>query len=128
MKTTGKNYWIILLSILSIVSITLHYAIELDFFSDSRLNLPILRKLSMSLFLLFIILLVAQIINKFIEANSNTEGDRYNLLRISNFISIILISIVVVSFLFQNLYATAVSFGLISIVLGFALQDRKSVV
>lgn len=122
MKTTGKNYWIILLSILSIVSITLHYAIELDFFSDSRLNLPILRKLSMSLFLLFIILLLAQIINKFIEANSNTEGDRYNLLRISNFISLILISIVVVSFLFQNLYATAVSFGLISIVLGFALQ------
>src|SRR5690606_21887973 len=58
-----------------------------------------------------------------INKQAESEGDRHNLLRITRLLSIIFIVIVGASFMFQNLYAAAVSFGLISLVLGFALQS-----
>lgn len=122
MKSVKSNYSVILYALLAVIVLILHYVFELDVFSPWEKYLPFFKKLSLSLFFIFIILLIGKIIKKYIEIHANTEGDRYNLLRISSFISIILILIVVASFLFQNLYATAVSFGLISLILGFALQ------
>src|SRR5690606_36599322 len=51
-----------------------------------------------------------------------SEGDKHNLTSIVRLTVTVLTLIVIAAFLFQNLYAIAVSFGLISLVLGFALQ------
>ena len=76
----------------------------------------------MSLFLISMILLSSKIISKIIINQADNVGDRYNLLRITRFLSIVFSLVVVASFLFQNRYAAAVSFGLFSLVVGFALQ------
>lgn len=84
--------------------------------------LPFLKKLSLSLCAIMAILLLGKIVERLIDASGHSEGVRYNLVQLTRLVSFALIAIVVVAFLFQNLYAAAVSFGLISLVLGFALQ------
>jgi small-conductance mechanosensitive channel len=100
----------------------MHYALDLDIFDAWNEYIPFLKKLTMSLFLIVLIFLISKLIEQLINAQTRTEGDRYNLVRIIRFLALVSSFIVVISFLFQNLYAAAVSFGLISLVLGFALQ------
>lgn len=114
--------WIKIYATLAALLITIHYVLNLTVFSPWEQYIPFVKKLSLSLFLISVILLISRIIIRVINTQSHLEGDRYNLLRIVRFLAIVFCLIVVASFLFQNLYAAAVSFGLISLVLGFALQ------
>lgn len=116
------KYWIGIYGVIAIVLISFHYVLSLSVFSHWEAYIPMLKKLSMSLFLMAIILLLSKIVTQIINVKTHNEGDRYNLVRITRFLAIVFILIVAASFLFQNLYAAAVSFGLISLVLGFALQ------
>lgn len=84
--------------------------------------LPMLEKLALALLTVTVIYLVSRIIEKVVDNRSEIAGIRYNLVRVLRLVTFVLMAIVVASFLFQNLYAAAVSFGLISLVLGFALQ------
>jgi len=122
MKIQKDKPWIVIYSIMAILLIAVHYLLELDIFEPWADYVPVFKKLSISLFLISLILLISKIISRIVDNQNYLEGDRYNLLRIIRFLTIVLNLIVVVAFLFQNIYAAAVSFGLISLVLGFALQ------
>ncbi len=52
--------------------------------------------------------------------------ERYNLIRFIRLMSFVIAALVFVSFLFKNWYTAAVSLGLISLLLGFALQTPIS--
>lgn len=114
--------WIMIYGIVAALLIAIHYLLDLKILSQWTEYIPFLKKLSMSLFLIAVILLIGKIISRIIDVQTHNEGDRYNLLRITRFLSIVFSLIVVASFLFQNLYAAVVSFGLITLVIGFALQ------
>lgn len=114
--------WITIYGIMTILFIALHYFWNLAAFDLWKQHIPIMRKLSMSLFLIALIFLISKIITRTINNHSHIEGDRYNLVRIIRILAILFSLIIVAAFLFQNLYAAAVSFGLISLILGFALQ------
>jgi len=116
------KYWIRMYSVFAILTISAHYLLNLKLFLAWADYLPFLKKLTLSLFLISVILLIGKIIERIIISQAQIEGDRYNLLRIIRLLSLVFILIVVASFLFQNLYGAVVSFGLISLVLGFALQ------
>src|SRR5690606_10155837 len=79
-------------------------------------------KLSISIVLILAVRILGRIMERVIDKSVDSPGYQYNLLRITRLLVVLLILIVAASFLFQNLYAAAVSFGLISLVLGFALQ------
>lgn len=106
----------------AIAALVLHYALNLGFFQRLGNYLPLMEKLSMSVFLVLVIQVAGRLVVRTIERGVASPGHRYNLLRIARLVTVILMLIVAASFLFQNLYAAAVSFGLISLVLGFALQ------
>ncbi|HKM44510.1 MAG TPA: mechanosensitive ion channel domain-containing protein [Dysgonamonadaceae bacterium] len=106
----------------SILLIVAYYLLDLDIFDSWTKYLPFMKKLTMSLFLIALIFLISNIFSRFINIQTQIQGERYNLLRINRFLAILFSLIVAASFLFQNLYAAAVSFGLISLILGFALQ------
>ena len=57
---------------------------------------------------------------------SHVKSLKYNLVRLVRLLSILLVIFVVISFLFKNWYTAAVSLGLISLILGFALQTPIS--
>lgn len=84
--------------------------------------LPLLQKLGLFLFVIALIVLAGRIVEWLIERTRHSQGVRYNLVRVTRLVTWVMVLIVVLSFLFQNLYAAALSFGLISLVLGFALQ------
>lgn len=123
MERHKTRYWILVYGIIALVLIAVYYLVDLKFFEPWMEYVPFLKKLTMSLFLISMILLSSKIISKIIINQADNVGDRYNLLRITRFLSIVFSLVVVASFLFQNLYAAAVSFGLFSLVVGFALQS-----
>lgn len=117
------NNWIRGLIIFAITFLAIHFSLELKLFQGWDEYLPMLKKLSLSIFFICVILIIGKFIEKVISARSRTEGNRYNLIRITRLLTTLFILILAVSFLFQNLYAAALSFGLISLILGFALQS-----
>jgi small-conductance mechanosensitive channel len=72
------------------------------------------------------ILTVVKIAELFIHKKSHTEYRRYNLIRVVRLAGLLCIGFVVITFLFANWYTAAVSLGLISLILGFALQTPIS--
>lgn len=122
MENYNNKKWIIIYSSVAITLIAIYYLVNLPIFQKWYAYIPFVRKLSMSLLLISIIFLISKLIERLIYSQNHIEGDRYNLLRIVRFLAIVFSLIVAASFLFQNLMAAAVSFGLISLVLGFALQ------
>ena len=103
--------------------VRIYYLLDLTTFDSWEMYIPFMKKLTMSLFLIALIFLISKIFTRLVINQTHIQGERYNLLRIIRFLAIVFSLIVVASFLFQNLYAAAVSFGLISLVLGFALQS-----
>ncbi len=122
MDKQNNKKWTIIYGSVAVTLITIYYLVNLPLFSSWGHYIPFVRKLSLSLFLIAIIYLISKLVEKLIYSQNHLEGDRYNLLRIVRFLALVFSLIVAASFLFQNLYAAAVSFGLISLVLGFALQ------
>jgi small-conductance mechanosensitive channel len=94
-----------------------------DLLGEYRL---MLQKLSLGIFFAVLILSIAKLIEIGIHKRSKGKYKRYNLIQLTNLLSIIAVAILIVSFLFANWYAAAVSLGLISLILGFALQTPIS--
>lgn len=109
-------------AILAIGSIVAYYCVELVPLNVVEENTVFIRKLCTSLFFIFLILLAEKLIEMMIIKRTDDKGNQYNLIRILHLFVLIAVVIVGISFLFQNLYAAAASFGLASLVLGFALQ------
>lgn len=122
MSLGKKFFWIGTYGIIAVFFLAVHYALQLDFFDQWPEYQPLISKLTLSLFLVFVLLLLGKAAERFITRWEEKEGARYNLVRIIRLLTVACIIIVIASFLFQNLYAAAVSFGLISLILGFALQ------
>lgn len=122
MGTLNNKKWIVIYTVAGILLLCIYYLVNLKIFSPWAAYIPFVRKLSVSLLLISVIFLISKFMERLINSQNHIKGERYNLLRIVRFLAIVFSLIIVASFLFQNLYAAAVSFGLISLVLGFALQ------
>jgi small-conductance mechanosensitive channel len=68
------------------------------------------------------IIVASQIIKVFFIDKIPSKVSRYNLKRITNFLRLIAVAFVIVSVLFSNWYTALVSLGVLSLILGFALQ------
>lgn len=107
----------------ALVMLVLRYLSELPFFDAWARWRPFAQKFTLTAFLIFLVLILGRVVQAWISTHEGSEGNRYNLLRITRLVTLVFVAILVLSFLFQNLYAAAASFGLISLVLGFALQS-----
>mgnify|MGYP000897105884 CR=1 FL=1 len=122
MDTQKTKYGIKTYGVASFILLIAYYLLDLKILDSWEVYIPFLKKLTMSLFLIALIFLISKVTARVVYVQAQIQGERYNLLRVIRFLAIVFSSIVVISFLFQNLYAAVVSFGLISLVLGFALQ------
>lgn len=85
-----------------------------------------LEKLTLGAFFAFVILIVENLLETIIRGKTRMPYARYNLVRAIRLLAAIAILMVGVSLVFENWYTAAVSLGLISLVLGFALQTPIS--
>ncbi len=118
-----KNFNIVTYTVISIIFLSVHYLINLPFFDEWERYVPFIERFSMTIFLISTLFLVGRLIDKLIHERTEAQGVKYNLFRTNRLLIVIFTFIIITSFLFQNLYAVAVSFGLISLILGFALQS-----
>lgn len=100
----------------------LYYLLRLRFFGFAGNYASLLQRLALGAMVITLILAVAQIINIYVIDRVDDDITQYNLKRILRFLTGLVLSLFVVSMLFANWYTAALSLGLVSLILGFALQ------
>ena len=85
-------------------------------------NYPVVRKLMIALAVVVVCLMVLRLIDVYFIGRVRNVVYQYNLRRVSRLVLALVIGFFVLTIFFQNWYTAVVSFGLISLILGFALQ------
>jgi small-conductance mechanosensitive channel len=83
---------------------------------------PLFLKLILAIAVVIICLMVLRLLDVYFIGRVQNAVYQYNLKRVSRLVVWLVIAFFVLTILFQNWYTAVVSFGLISLVLGFALQ------
>jgi small-conductance mechanosensitive channel len=86
----------------------------------------LLQRLSLAGFVVFIVFIITRGVESVVTKRSPTRKQQYNIIRLIRLLSVFAAAFIVVSFLFAKWYTAAVSLGLVSLILGFALQTPIS--
>jgi len=122
-KSSSHKIWIGTYIILALVCISAYLMFRFSLFQlTARYNNYVL-KFSLTAFFCFVALTIAKFSESIIAKRTHTKGIRYNLVRFIRLLTLIIIAFIIISFLNANWYTAAVSLGLISLLLGFALQS-----
>ena len=111
------TYLIVLLALA-----VLYYFVRNDVFGFLGDYQPLAERLVTGLMAVLLVLVVRSAIKGFLIEPLEDAAARFNLNRIVNLLAYLSIFFIVLSILFANWYTAAVSLGLLSLVLGFALQ------
>lgn len=123
LNTSALKSKIVLYTAGIFISLAVHYLLALDIFDRISEYRPLLQNTTSALAILCIIFLIRSVLERLItQMGAEKQGEQYNLIRIIRLIAYILAILVVISFIFQKPYTTLAGLGLISLVLGFALQ------
>lgn len=101
---------------------TLFYLLRLSIFDFVGKYMPLLQRLTLGAMAITVVLAGAKIIEVYTIERLNDNVTRFNLKRVLRLLTWLVISFIVISILFANWYTAVVSLGLISLILGFALQ------
>ena len=83
---------------------------------------PLARKLILAIAVVVVSLMVLRLLDVYLIGRVPNAVYQYNLKRVSRLVLWLVIAFFVLTIFFQNWYTAVVSFGLISLILGFALQ------
>lgn len=122
----AHKYWIGGYVVLAIFCIAAYFLLRLKVFEIFGTYLTFLKKISLACFFAFVVLIAGRIAEMLAMNRSKIKSVRYNLVRVIRLLTVLFIIVVCISFLFENWYTAAVSLGLISLILGFALQTPIS--
>jgi small-conductance mechanosensitive channel len=126
MKPKAHFLWLGSYITIALICIVVYLFIRINVISINGTYHDLLQKLSLAGFFAVLILSASKFAEIIILRKSRTKYRRYNLIRLTHLISLIAVGILIISFLFANWYAAAVSLGLFSLILGFALQTPIS--
>jgi len=120
---TNHKLWIGTYVLLLLVFGVIHYlVVERDFFRLAEEYKDLARRLTSVALAILVVLIIQRTVKAYLVEAVSSAPARYNLNRIVTLFAFLIIAFSVLSIVFINWYATAVSFGLLSLVLGFALQ------
>jgi small-conductance mechanosensitive channel len=99
-----------------------YYLIRHDVFGFAGEYVTLFQRLVVGLMAVTLVLIAKTLVKGFLIEPLESAAARFNLNRITNLVAYLAIFFIVLSILFANWYTAAVSLGLLSLVLGFALQ------
>lgn len=99
-----------------------YYLLRLHYFDFAARYVPPIQRGTLGAMGIVLILLVSKIIKVFFVSRVEDDVAQYNLNRVVNLLVGLTIFSIVLLILFANWYTAVVSLGLISLILGFALQ------
>lgn len=100
-----------------------HYLLNLRFFGFAAQYVDHLKNLTNAAMAIVLILAVAKLVSAFYIDRLEDRAARYNLSRVFRLITSAIIVLVFLSIVFANWYTTLVSVGVLSVILGLALQN-----
>ena len=118
--------WIVTYVIVAVICLAVFFLLRFKVFDVLGTYRLLLQHLAMAGFCVFIVLIATKALEALIKKKSQTRAVRYNFIRLIRLLSVLIACFIVVTFLFQNWYTAAVSLGLFSLILGFALQTPIS--
>ncbi len=89
----------------------------------SRIYIPLAQKIVLAVMFIFLVLLTTRILKNVFSRKIASKATVFNFNRVADLLATLLILAIILSLLFANWYAAMVSFGIISLILGFALQN-----
>jgi small-conductance mechanosensitive channel len=111
------TYILILLGLLAF-----YYILGSDLFPTQGKYISLFRQLSIGAILIVLVVAIAKSIQVYWISQIENRPARYNLTRVLNLVMVLAILIVGLSLLSANWYTALVSLGVLSLILGFALQ------
>jgi small-conductance mechanosensitive channel len=118
-KTTDK-LWLGTHAIVLLSLVALYYVLQFKVFGFAARFIPFIQKLDKTVIAIVLLLAVAKIVDVYLIGRLDSPVSRYNLRRVAKMI-LALVVIFAVVFL-QNWYTTVVSIGVLSLILGLAVQ------
>ncbi|MFL6335200.1 MAG: mechanosensitive ion channel family protein [Pyrinomonadaceae bacterium] len=100
----------------------LHYAVRLEFFDFADAYRPPMLRAIAGAMAVALVLAAAKFVDAFLIDPLTDAASRYNLHRVLRLAAGAAITLIVISVLFANWYTAAVSFGVLSLVVGLAVQ------
>ena len=100
----------------------LRYILQFKFFGFAPRIIYHIQSINLSVMAVVLLLAVAKIVNVYVIGRLHSPVSRYNLRRVAKLLLSLILVLVVVSIFFSNWYTTVVSVGLISLILGLAVQ------
>lgn len=120
---TAHKFWLGIYVLLLIALGVIYYALRLHFFDFvAAAYLPPVERATLGAMGIVLVLMASRAAKSFLISPLQDDVARYNLRRVANLLVGISIFFIILSILFANWYTAVVSLGLISLVLGFALQ------
>jgi len=111
------TYLLVLLGFL-----TLYYFLGSNFFPVKTKYISLMQQLSVGAILIVLVMAITKGIQVYWISQIENRPARYNLTRVLNLVMVLAILIIGLSLLSANWYTALVSLGLLSLILGFALQ------
>jgi small-conductance mechanosensitive channel len=118
--------WIVSYIIIALVCLAVYFLLQFHVFGLLGIYRSLLQRLSLAGFVVFIVFIVTRGVESVVTKHSQTKKQQYNIIRLIRLLSVFAAVFIVVSFLFAKWYTAAVSLGLVSLILGFALQTPIS--
>lgn len=121
-RDRANRIWVWSYVTLALIFLASYFLLTLQVFEVFGKYLDLLKKISLGGFFAFVILMVARIAEGLVRRRADMPFARYNLIRAIRLLAVLIIVMMTISMIFENWYTAAVSLGLISLILGFALQ------
>lgn len=112
--------------LLALASLGFYFLVRLNVFDVLGKYHSIIQRWFFAGFLIFIVLAISKYTQAFIVKHNHAKAIAYNIIRLVRILAFFAIIMIIVAVLFENWYTAAVSLGLFSLVLGFALQTPIS--
>ncbi|MBV9962437.1 MAG: mechanosensitive ion channel [Parafilimonas sp.] len=119
---TKQKLWIGSYIICAVICLGLYFLLRLKAFNIIGTYQKTVLSLLLAAATSFGVLILSRIIQGIATKRSHTKAILYNVVRLIRLITIVVIILIFISYLNRNWYAAAMSLGLISLLLGFALQ------
>ena len=102
--------------------VTLYYVLGSNLFPSNTQYIPALQRWVLGIILIIVVITIAKSIHVYWINQVDNKAARYNLTRVLNLVMVLAIAIIGLSLVVASWYTALVSFGVLSLILGFALQ------
>jgi small-conductance mechanosensitive channel len=116
------KFWLGTYLLLLVSGGAIYYLLRLRFFDFAAAYIPPLQRAMLGAMAIVLVLMIGKAVKIYLITPLTDPVARFNLKRVVNLLAGIAIFFIVLSILFANWYTAVLSLGLISLILGFALQ------